>query len=42
MLLLAVAGLGVPVASSAQEDDRAALIALYTATGEANWTTTTN
>ena len=42
MLLLAVAGLGVPVASSAQEDDRAALIARDTATGRAHWTTTTS
>ena len=33
---------GVPVASSAQENDRAALIARDTATGGAHWTTTTN
>ena len=42
MLLLAVGGFGVPVASSAQENDRAALIARYTATGGAHWTTTTD
>ena len=42
MLLLAVGGFGVPVASSAQENDRAALIARDTATGGAHWTTTTN
>ena len=42
MLLLAVGGFGVPVASSAQENDRAALVARDTATGGAHWTTTTN
>ena len=37
ILLLAVAGLGVPAESRAQEEDRAALVALYNATDGANW-----
>ena len=41
ILLLAVAGLGVPAESRAQEDDRAALVALYDATDGPNWTENT-
>ena len=42
ILLLAVAGLGVPAESRAQEADRAALVALYNATGGEVWATNTN
>ena len=42
ILLLAVASLGVPAESRAQEEDRAALVALYNATGGENWTNNTN
>ena len=38
ILLLAVAGLGVPAESRAQELDRAALVALYNATDGDSWT----
>ena len=39
---LAVAGLGVPAESRAQELDRGALVALYNATGGTSWTRNTN
>lgn len=42
ILLLVVAGLGLPAEPRAQADERAALIALYDATGGPQWETNTN